>query len=136
VLRLRSREIIGTFPGRGGVVALAVNSIPIADVAGWRQFVEEVSTGERSNAHAEMLRRFGVTREHIFQQSTPHGDVMVLVWEGVEQEDAAAAFNEIVQNPQSEHERYITSHVVPNLHGVDPSAGPPPPVEKVAVVET
>ena len=117
-------------------MALAVNSLPIADVAGWRQFAQEMSTGARHEAHAEMLRRFGVTREHVFQQSTPDGDVMVLVWEGLEQEDAAAAFNEIMQNPQSDHERHIGSHVVPNLHGVDPSAGPPPPIEKVAVVET
>ena len=117
-------------------MALAVNSLPIADVAGWRQFAEEVSTGSRAEAHAEMLRRFGVTREHFFQQSTPNGDVMVLVWEGVEQEDAAAAFRDIIQNPQSDHERYINSHVVPNLHGVDPSGAPPPPVEKVAVNET
>jgi hypothetical protein len=56
--------------------------------------------------------------------------------EGVEQEDAVAAFNDIIQNPQSDHERYIGSHVVPNLHGVDPSAGPPPPMEKLGVSET
>jgi hypothetical protein len=45
------------------------------------------------------------------------------------------AFNEIIQNPQSDHERYINSHVVPNLHGIDPSTGPPPPMENVAVNE-
>lgn len=117
-------------------MALAVNALPIADLAGWRQFAEEISTGARSEAQAETLRRFGVTREHIFQLSTPNGDVMVLVWEGLEQEDAAAAFIEIMQNPRSDHERHIGSHVVPNLHGVDPSVGPPPPIERVAVVET
>jgi hypothetical protein len=42
--------------GRGGAVALAAHAFPIADVAGWRQFAEEISTGERSEAHAEMLR--------------------------------------------------------------------------------
>jgi hypothetical protein len=117
-------------------VALAVQVLPITDVAGWREFAEEISTGERSDAHAEMLRRFGVTRERVFQQSMPGGDVMVLVWEGVEQEEAAAALREMVENPQSDHERYIVSHVVTNLHGVDPSAGPLPPVEQVSVVET
>ncbi len=117
-------------------MALAVHVFPIADLAGWRQFAEEISTGERSEAHREMLRRFGVSRENIFQQSTPQGDIMVLVWEGVEQEDGVAAMGDLVQNPQSEHERYIVSHVVPNFHGVDPTAAPPPRMEKVVVVET
>jgi hypothetical protein len=117
-------------------VALAVQVLPIADVAGWRQFADEISTGERSEAHKKMLRRFGVTRERAFQESTPDGDVMVLIWEGVEQEEAATALREMVENPQSEHERYIVSHVVPNFHGVDPTAGPLPPVEQVSVVET
>ena len=27
-----------------------------------------------------------------------------------------------VQNPQSEHERYIATHVIPDLHGADPTA--------------
>ena len=117
-------------------MAFAVQVLPIADVAGWRRFVEETSTGERSEAHREMLRRFGVTRETILHQSTPQGDVMVLVWEGVEQEDGVAAMGDLAQNPQSEHERYIVSHVAPNFHGVDPTAGPPPPLEKLAVTET
>jgi len=41
-----------------------------------------------------------------------------------------------VQNPQSEHERYIATHVIPDLHGADPTAGPPPAVQKVATIET
>jgi hypothetical protein len=41
-----------------------------------------------------------------------------------------------VQNPQSEHERYIATHVIPDLHGADPKAGPPPTVQKVATIET
>ena len=115
---------------------LAVEVFPITDVAGWRQFAEEIASGERSAAHADMLRRFGVTREHIFHQSSPEGDVMVLVWEGVEQDEAAQGLGDIVQNPQSEHEQYLVSHVIPNFHGVDPTAGPPPRVEKVGVIET
>ena len=40
-----------------------------------------------------------------------------------------------IQNPQSEHERHIATHVIPELHGVDPTAGPPPETTKVATVE-
>ena len=43
---------------------------------------------------------------------------------------------DLVQNPQSEHERYIATHVIPDIHGADLSAGPPPTVEKVATIET
>jgi hypothetical protein len=61
---------------------------------------------------------------------------MVLVWEGVEQDRAAGLLAGLVQNPQSEHERYIASHVIPDLHGADPAAGPPPVVQTVATIET
>ena len=47
-------------------MALAVSVAPIADVVGWRQFSEEISTGARHDAHVEMLRQLGVTREHVF----------------------------------------------------------------------
>jgi len=38
-------------------------------------------------------------------------------------------------DPQSEHERYLATYVVPVLHGVDVSAGPPPSVRRVATIE-
>jgi hypothetical protein len=65
---------------RGGV-----QIFPIAKPDDWRAFVESIDTGERGDAHRQALRRLGVKREHVFHQTTPAGDVMVLVWEGVEQ---------------------------------------------------
>ena len=115
-------------------MAVAVSVNPIADVPGWRQFAEETSTGARHDAHVEMLRQFGVTRAHVFQHSTPGGEVEILVWEGVEQEDLPALFARF-KNPQSDHQRYIASHVLPNLHGIDLTAEPPPPPEKVSTIE-
>ena len=115
---------------------LAVVVAPITDVSGWRQFAEETSTGERREAHVEMLRRQGVTREHVFRQPTPNGDVMVLVWEGVGQEEAAASFGKMLEDPQSDHERYIVSHVAPKLHGIDLTAEPPSPAEHVSTIDT
>jgi hypothetical protein len=61
---------------------------------------------------------------------------MVLVWEGVDQGRAAELIGGMVQNPQSEHERYLATYVIPEIHGVDPTAGPPPAVQKVATIET
>ena len=114
----------------------AVQVFPIAKPREWREFCESIETGERSGAHREMLERLGVTREHIFHQKAPAADVMVLVWEGVDQEQAAEGMGELIQKPQSEHERYLVSHVVRELHGIDPTAGPPPKIEKIATVET
>ena len=61
---------------------------------------------------------------------------MVLIWEGVAQDDIERLMGDMLQNPQSEHETYLATHVIPKLHGVDPSADPPPPVKKVATIET
>jgi hypothetical protein len=114
----------------------AVQVFPIAKPREWREFCESIETGERSGAHREMLERLGVTREHIFHQKAPAADVMVLVWEGVDQEQAAEGMGELMQKPQSEHERYLVSHVVRELHGIDPAAASPPQIEKIATVET
>jgi hypothetical protein len=61
---------------------------------------------------------------------------MVLVGEGVEQDRAPELLADLLQNPQSKHERYIATHVIPDLHGADPTAGPPPMVQNVATIET
>jgi len=114
----------------------AVQVFPIAKPREWREFCESIETGERSGAHREMLERLGVTREHIFHQKAPAAEVMVLVWEGVDQEQAAEGMGELIKKPQSEHERYLVSHVVRELHGIDPTAAPPPQIEKIASVET
>jgi hypothetical protein len=116
--------------------SFAVFVFPIAKPEEWRGFVDSANSGERAEAHREFLRRQGVSREHIHHQSSPAGDLMVLVWEGVDQDAANAAMGDATQNPQSEHERYIATHVVPELHGVDLSAAPPPEMRKVATIET
>jgi hypothetical protein len=113
----------------------AVQVFPIAKPREWREFCESVASGERAGAHRELLGKLGVTREHIFHQQTPAGDVMVLVWEGLDQEQAAEAMGEVIQRPQSEHERYLVSHVIRELHGIDPASGPPQ-IEKIGTVET
>jgi len=113
----------------------AVSVFPIAKPAEWRAFCESADRGERSEAHREFLRRLGISREHIFQQSSPAGDVMVLIHEGVGQDEVASKLGDMIQNPQSEHERYIATYVIPELHGVDPTAGPPPETQSVASIE-
>src|SRR6185312_5763073 len=52
---------------------IAVAVMPIADVGAWRDFLDEISTGDRSEAHRAFLRRGGVARETAFRQETPMG---------------------------------------------------------------
>jgi hypothetical protein len=114
----------------------AVTVFPIAKPEEWGAWVDSIASGDRADAHRQMMRRLGIKREHIRHQASPAGDVIVLVWEGVEQDRVPELLADLVQNPQSEHERYIATHVIPDLHGVDPSAGPPPMMREVATIET
>jgi hypothetical protein len=109
----------------------AVTLMPVQDVEGWRTFCEEVETGDRAADHKDFLRRAGITAEHIFHQPTPMGDLMVLIWEGIDQAAAAAHMEGLVESPQSGHEHYLRDHVIPQLHGVDLSQPPPPPGKHV-----
>lgn len=112
-----------------------VQVFPIAKPDEWREFMESISHGERAAAHREMLQRLGIKREHAFTQSTPMGDIMVLVWEGIEQDEVGKKMMSMMEEPQSDHEHYVAKHVIPNLHGIDVSAGPPPEMKKVATID-
>jgi hypothetical protein len=115
---------------------VAVAVMPIADVNAWQEFADEISTGERASAHRDFLRRGGVKAEHAFHQQTPMGDLMVLVWEGVDPEELAAHFAGMLQNPTSDHERYLRDYVIPKIHGVDVTQPPPPPAQRTSSITT
>jgi hypothetical protein len=115
---------------------MAVAVLPIADMAAWQAFADEISTGARSDAHRAFLRRGGVRRETLFHQQTPMGDLMVLLWDGVDPDQLAAHFASMLQNPASDHERYLRDHVIPNVHGIDTKQPPPPPARQVADITT
>jgi hypothetical protein len=115
---------------------IAVSVMPIADVSAWHTFTNEISTGARSDAHREFLRRGGVSKETIFHQQTPMGDLMVMVWDGVDTDQMAAHFGSMLQNPASDHERYLRDYVIPKLHGIDTQQPPPPPAIQVAEITT
>lgn len=111
---------------------IAVAVLPVADVHIWQEFLDEASRGDRAEAHQAFLRRGGVTTEHVFHQQTPMGDLMVLVWEGVDPDELGQHFASMLQDPQSDHERYLHDHVIPKIHGVDLSAPPPPTAQEVS----
>jgi hypothetical protein len=103
----------------------ATSVAPVADVAAWKQFCQEASDGKRAAAHRDFLRQSGITAEHIVHQPTPAGDLMVLIWEGVDQGGAAEIMRGIIQEPHSDHERYLRDEVLTRMHGLDLSHEPP-----------
>jgi hypothetical protein len=113
---------------------MAVAVMPVADVGAWQEFTDEVSAGARSEAHREFLRRGGVSKETLFLQQTPMGDLMVLVWDGVDPDQLAAHFGSMLQNPASDHERHLRDHVIPKVHGIDTTQPPPPPAQRIAEI--
>lgn len=115
---------------------VAVAVLPIADLGAWQKFLEEITTGARAEAHRAFLHRGGVRAEQIFHQQTPTGDLAVLVWEGVDPDQLGTHLADVMQNPASDHERYVRDHVVAKIHGVDPTLGAPPPAQRVASVTT
>jgi hypothetical protein len=115
---------------------IAGSVMPIADVSAWEAFMEEISEGSRSEAHRAFLRRGGVRTETVFHQQTPTGDLMVLVWDGVDPDQMAAHFASMLQNPASEHERYLRDYVIPKVHGIDLTQPPPPPARQLGVIAT
>ena len=115
---------------------IAATVMPIADLGAWQAFAEEISTGSRSEAHRAFLRRGGVQKETIFHQQTPMGDLMVMVWDGVDPHQMAAHFGGMLQNPTSDHERYLRDYVIPKVHGIDTEQGSPPPTPQVAEITT
>ena len=115
---------------------MAVAVMPITDMGAWQTFADEASSGSRSEAHRAFLRRGGVRTETVYHQPTPMGDLMVLVWEGVDQDQMAAHLGSMLTEPASDHERYVRDQVLPKVHGFDPSAPPPAPARKVAETHT
>lgn len=114
--------------------SVAVAVLPLADLEAWREFVEEITTGTRSEAHQAFLRRGGVQTEHLFHQQTPMGDLAVLVWEGVDPEQAGAHLADLMKDPASDHERYLRDHVVADIHGIDLTRAAPPPAQSLGSI--
>jgi hypothetical protein len=78
--------------------------------------------GERRDAYEASRRRLGITREAIFIQSTPGGDVAVVYWEA---DDVEAALKDMATSDDP-FDRWFRDHVR-DVHGINVEDGFPPP---------
>lgn len=115
---------------------IAVAVMPIAQLGAWRTFADEIATGARSDDHRGFLRRGGVSKETLFLQQTPMGDLLIMIWDGVDTDQMAAHFGSMLQEPANDYERYLRDYVIPKLHGIDTQQPPPAPASKVAEITT
>ena len=87
-----------------------------------RAAMESCRSGERQADHAASRARAGITRESVWIQSTPDGDVAVVVLEG---DDIGAAMGTLATS-QEPFDTWFRE-VIKDVHGMDLSEGFPPP---------
>src|SRR3954452_10875293 len=87
-----------------------------------RAAMEACSNGERQADHAASRVRAGITRESVWIQSTPGGDVAVVVLEGNDINAAMGTF----ATSQEAFDSWFRD-VLKDVHGIDLSEEFPPP---------
>jgi hypothetical protein len=78
--------------------------------------------GERRDAYQASRRRLGISREAVFVQQTPGGDVAVVYWEA---DDLQAAFRGVGTSTDP-FDQWFRDHLR-EVHGLDAEEGFPPP---------
>jgi hypothetical protein len=102
-------------------VAFAVPILPGKTEAD-RSAMQSVSSGERKAAHQSSRERHGISREAVWIQQTPGGDVAVVY---LEADDLQAAFAGIGSSREPFDSWF--RDLIRDLHGIDLAQGFPPP---------
>jgi hypothetical protein len=87
-----------------------------------RDALASCGSGERSADHAASRKRAGITREAVWIQSTPGGDVAVVL---IEADDIGAAMGALGTSDDP-FDQWFRGHVM-NVHGMDLSQPSEPP---------
>jgi len=80
--------------------------------------------GDRTEAHEASRRRLGITREAMYIQSTPMGDIAVVYFEA---DDVEAALKGMAVSDDP-YDQWFRDHVR-EVHGINVEDGFPPPVQ-------
>ena len=98
-----------------------VNPIQRGKTQTWKNYIKEM-TGPRKNDLKESRKRVGLTKELVWLQTTPQGDVAVVYWEA---KDIGKVFEGFMR---SEHpfDKWFREKVLIEVHGMNPTQPPPP----------
>jgi hypothetical protein len=87
-----------------------------------REALASIANGDRRPDHEASRRRVGITRESVWMQSTPSGDVAVVV---IEAPDVQAAMMGLATSEEP-FDRWFREHIR-DVNGMDLTAGFEPP---------
>ena len=92
----------------------------------WMHYVNEMKTTHKE-AMAASRKRVGMAREEVWLQQSPEGACAVVYWEAP---DIATVFKQLMTS-QEPFDKWFRDRVLIEVHGMNPSAPPPPMYEKV-----
>ena len=87
----------------------------------WKRLCAEVS-GPRKSQHVQARQRAGVTRELVWLQQTPQGDMAIVYWDA---DDPGRAM-QYMATSSDPHDRWFVEQAK-EIHGIDLTQAPPPP---------
>ena len=92
----------------------------------WMHYVREMKTTYK-NDMAASRRNLGLTREEVWLQQMPEGAFAVVYWEAP---DIAKVFQTLMTS-DAPFDKWFRDRILIEVHGMSPSAPPPPMNEKV-----
>lgn len=108
-------------PGMTESIAFTVPILP-GKTERDREVMRSCWQGERQADHQASRRRMGITRESVWLQPTPGGDVAIVFFEA---DELAGAFDGLATS-QDPFDAFFREYVL-DVHGVDLTQGFPPP---------
>ncbi|MBM4405182.1 MAG: hypothetical protein FJ039_03235 [Chloroflexi bacterium] len=98
-----------------------IQPVKAGKTAAWKQLIAEMQ-GPRKKEHKESRKKAGLKREQVWLQSTPMGDFAVVVFEA---SDAKKVFQHFMTSTNA-YDKWFAENVLVGIHGMNPSAPPPP----------
>jgi hypothetical protein len=92
----------------------------------WMHYVREMKTTYKADMAASR-KQVGMIREEVWLQQMPEGAYAVVYWEAP---DIAKVFQQLMTS-QKPFDKWFRDRILIEVHGMNPSAPPPPMNEKV-----
>jgi hypothetical protein len=103
-----------------------VQPVKPGKTAAWKKYIEEAK-GPRKKELAASRKKAGLVKEQVWLQSTPMGDFAVVYWEA---KGIKKVFQHFMTSADPFDKWFLEKFLV-EVHGMNPSAPPPPMNEQV-----